>query len=244
MSEIIDVTLFGLLAGLVTVVGGLIGVLMKKPGDRAMSAALGFAAGAMLTITFVGMIPQAMQLSMFAGIAGFALGVICLMFVDLKLPHIHIGDEDADRLVRVGVLIAVGIMIHDLPEGLAIGAGYVVVRGLGLQLALSIALHNAAEGFSIAVPLFAGGMKRSKVILITLVVGLPTALGAFLGSLVSFCVSPALLAGTLGFAAGAMLFITADELIPESQRHGHGHAATAGLAIGSILILVATQLIQ
>ncbi len=120
VSQIIEVTLFGLLAGLVTVVGGLIGAVIGKPSDRAMSVALGFGAGAMLTITFVSIIPQALQLSMFAGIAGFALGVICLMFVDLKLPHIHVGEEDANRLVRVGVLIDIGILIHDFPEGLGI----------------------------------------------------------------------------------------------------------------------------
>jgi ZIP family zinc transporter len=179
---------------------------------------------------------------MIMALEGFVLGVICLMIVDIKLPHVHVEEADSRRLVRVGALVAIGIFIHYLPEGLAIGSGYMVTAPLGLLLAFAIALHNAPEGFSIAVPLFAGGVSRSKTIFATLVVGLPTALGAFLGGCIGH-ISPELIAGALGFAGGAMLYITSDELIPEAQRRGHGHAASAGLTLGTVCILVASQLI-
>ena len=245
MSSIAEATLFGLLAGLVTVVGGAIGTSIKKPSPRVLSATFGFTAGAMLTVTFVNIIPEALKLSMLMALEGFVLGVICLMIVDIKLPHVHVEEAGPKRLVRIGTLIAIGIFIHDLPEGLAIGSGYmvpVIGPSFGLFLALAIALHNAPEGFSIAVPLFAGGVSKSRIVLATLIVGLPTALGAFLGGCIGY-ISPELIAGALGFAGGAMLYITSDELIPEAQRRGHGHAASAGLTLGTICILVASQLI-
>jgi len=242
MPSIIEVTLLGLFAGLVTVVGGVIGTSLKKPSDRVLSAIFGFTAGAMLTATFVKIIPGALKVNMFMALEGFVLGVICLMIIDIKLPHVHVEEADSKRLVRIGTLIAVGDFIHDLPEGLAIGAGYMVAAPLGLLLALAIALHNAPEGFSSAVPLFAGGVRRSRTILATLIVSLATALGAFLGGCIGY-ISPELLVGTLGFAGGAVLYITSDELIPEAQRRGHGHAASAGLTLGTICILIASQVI-
>ena len=242
MPSVAEATLLGLFAGLVTVVGGVIGTSIKRPSDRVLSAIFGFTAGAMLTVTFVNIIPEALKTSMLMALEGFVLGVIFLMIIDIKLPHVHVEEADSKRLVRIGTLIAAGIFIHDLPEGLAIGAGYVVATPLGFMLALAIALHNAPEGFSIAVPLLAGGVRRSRTILATLIVSLPTALGAFLGGCIIH-ISPGLLAGTLGFAGGAMLYITSDELIPEAQRRGHSHAASAGLTLGTICILIASQVI-
>jgi ZIP family zinc transporter len=242
MPALIEAVLLGLFAGLATVVGGVIGTSFKKPSDKVLSVLFGFTAGTMLTATFVRIIPGALNVNMPAALVGLVLGMACLMIIDIKLPHVHVGETDSQRLVRIGTLITVGDFIHDLPEGLAIGAGYMVTPPLGFLAMFAVFLHNAPEGVSDAVPLLAGGVRRSTTILATLIVSLATALGAFLGGVIGY-ISPGLLVGTLGFAAGAVLYITSDELIPEAQRRGHGHAASAGLTLGTILILIASQII-
>jgi len=243
MPSVIDATLLGLVAGLTTLVGGVIGTFFKKPSDRVLSFLFGFTAGTMLTAVFVYIIPQALATNASATIEGLVLGVICLMIIDIKLPHLHAGESDSKRLVGIGTLICIGDFIHDFPEGLAIGAGFLVAGPLGALVTFATALHNAPEGFSEAIPLFAGGVRKSTVILATFIVSFATALGAFLGGVVSY-ISPGLLVGTLGFAGGAVLYVTSDELIPEAQRRGHSHIASAGLTMGTVLVLIASQIIR
>jgi ZIP family zinc transporter len=242
MLSVIEATLLGLFAGLTTLIGGVVGTFFKKPSDIVLSVLFGFTAGTMLTAVFANIIPIALAANASAMIAGLVLGVICLTIIDTKLPHLHAGETESKRLIGIGTLICIGDFIHDFPEGLAIGAGFLVAGPLGVLVTFATALHNAPEGFSDALPLFAGGVRRSMAILATFIVSLATAFGAFLGGIVSY-ISPGLLVGTLGFAGGAVLYITSDELIPEAQRRGHGHAASIGLTLGTILVLIASQII-
>ena len=207
-----------------------------------MSFMFGFTAGTMLTAVFANIIPAALAANAPAAIGGLALGVICLTIIDVRLPHLHAGECEPKRLIGIGTLICIGDFIHDFPEGLAIGAGFLVAAPLGALVTFATALHNLPEGVSDAVPLFAGGLRRRTTILATFIVSFATALGAFLGGFVGY-ISPGLLVGTLGFSGGAVLFITSDELMPEAQKRGHSHAASAGVAIGTILILIASQII-
>lgn len=243
MPSIIEVTLLGLVAGLATLVGGVIGTSVKHPSDRVLSFMFGFTAGTMLTVVFAYIIPVAISKNAPAGIGGLVLGVICLTIIDVRLPHLHAGECESKRLIGIGTMICIGDFIHDFPEGLAIGAGFLVTAPLGALVTFATALHNLPEGVSDAVPLIAGGLSSRTTILATFIVSFATALGAFLGGFVGF-ISPGLLVGTLGFAGGAVLYITSDELIPEAQRRGHGHAASAGLTIGTIAVLIASQVIR
>jgi ZIP family zinc transporter len=123
--------------------------------------------------------------------------------------------------------------MHNLPEGIAIGASYVASPALGFTLALTIALHNIPEGIAMACPLCAGGMRLRWILLYTAMAGLPMGLGAFIGASLGF-ISPLFLSLALGFAAGAMLYIIFGELIPGAQNSGNGHAGTFGAVFGTV----------
>ncbi len=142
------------------------------------------------------------------------------------------------RLKKMGVLIGLGIALHNVPEGLAIGAAYAHEPSLGLGVALLIALQNIPEGTAMAVPLGAAGVPARNVLALTATAGLPMALGALAGVLLG-SISPTILSFALGFAAGAMMYIVGDELLPEAHEYGTGHYPTLGLVAGLFVGVVA-----
>lgn len=237
MNEILQITLIGLLAGVLgTGSGVIIALFVKNPSARMIGFILGFAGGIMLAIVLIDLLPEAVEAgNFFTAIAGLIIGAILILMLDLKLPHFHIfetGDEMA-RFIRTGTLLGLGIAMHNLPEGLAIGAGYIASPALGFTLAFTIALHNIPEGIAMACPLCAGGMRIRWILLYTGLAGFPMGVGAFLGASIG-AISPLVLSLSLGFAGGAMLFIIFNELIPGSQNSGEGHAGTFGAVFGTI----------
>jgi zinc transporter, ZIP family len=139
-------------------------------------------------------------------------------------------------MLRTGYLILFGIAMHNLPEGLAIGAGLEAGPEVGLLIAVAIGFHNVPEGLAIAGPLKAGGLPMRKVILFTLLAGLMTPLGTVIGLLV-MQISPVMVSGSMAFAAGAMVYIVNDELIPQANGM-NSHLANAGLVIGLLLAFI------
>ena len=129
--------------------------------------------------------------------------------------------------------LAIGIALHNLPEGLAIGAGYMNSASLGATIAISLALHNVPEGIATAIPLHMGGMEKWKVVLLVTMAGLMTPLGTFLGAAI-LQVNANAVSLALALAAGAMIYIVSDELIPQSHEY-HSHAANLGLVAGFVL---------
>ena len=237
MNEILQITLIGLMAGMLgTGSGAVIALFVKNPSRSLIAFILGFAGGIMLAIVLIDLLPEAVEAgSLFTAMIGLITGSILILILDLKLPHFHIfetGDEMA-KFIRTGTLLGLGIAMHNLPEGLAIGAGYIASPALGFTLAITIALHNIPEGIAMACPLCAGGMRIRWILLYTGLAGLPMGVGAFLGASIG-AISPLILSLSLGFAGGAMLFIIFNELIPGSQNAGEGHAGTFGAVIGTI----------
>lgn len=212
-------------------------MIMKKPSEKALSLSLGFASGIMIGISTLTLIPE----SLAAGgaltcLAGFICGAFFLWLVDVLLPHIHKFDTECDMYMKMGTFIAVGIAFHNLPEGIAIGASSHVSIELGVYTALTIGIHNIAEGLSVAMPLCMGKMGNIRIIFITTMTGLATLAGAFLGLLL-VTVSPAFISLSLAFAAGAMIYISSDELIPHSH-HVHSNASNIGIILGITLALL------
>ncbi len=137
-------------------------------------------------------------------------------------------------------MIAVGIALHDFPEGIAIAAGYSAEADLGLLIAIAITLHNIPEGMACTAPLWMGGMRRRHIAMMMVVVSLITPAGALAGYWL-FSISPELLSLLLAFAAGAMAYIVVVELVPQSLRSGPLFAAlggAAGLGLMHILTLI------
>jgi len=237
LNNILLITLIGLGAGVIgTGSGAGIALFVKNPSKALLGFMLGFAGGIMLAIVLADLLPESVEIGGFMiAFAGLLIGSLFILFLDLKIPHFHLFEttEELARFIRTGTILGLGIAMHNLPEGIAIGASYVSSPALGFTLALTIALHNIPEGIAMACPLCAGGMRLRWIIFYTAMAGFPMGLGAFIGASLG-SISPLVLSLSLGFAGGAMLYIIFGELIPGAQNSGSGHAGTFGAVFGTI----------
>jgi len=237
-----EIGALGMLAGVIgTGAGGLFSFFIKKPSPRFTGTILAFAAGIMLSIVFLELLEESIDFSgHWAAVVGLTLGMLVMYLLDHLLPHHHTVTTEEVHLgayLKKGTMLALGIGLHNLPEGLAIGTGYVGSAELGTTLAILIGLHNIPEGMAVAVPLSHGGYSNTKVLGITALTGVPMGLGAFIGAAIS-SISPLVLGISLGFAAGAMLYIVCDELIPDAYESAGSHLAISGIFAGTVLGLL------
>ena len=234
--------LLSLIAGLATGIGGGIVALLRRLDLRTYDALLGFAAGVMTAIATLGLINEAWaQGSAIAVLAGLALGAGALHALDRFLPHEHLPLRDGNpQAYRRGLLLFAAMTLHNIPEGLAVGTSYIAQPRLGLLIALAIALHNIPEGIAVAGPFRAAGMPARRYMGWALISGLAEPVAAFVGAgLVTLWIP--LMPLCLAFAAGAMLYVVSDELIPESHSHGFEHEATLGFILGFLVLLGLTH---
>lgn len=247
MSELLKTTLVGLFFGTFgTTIGGIIGVTFKRTSNKFLSFVLSFASGLMLAIICFDLIPEALGISSIINvIIGIIIGIIVMIFCDIivqkKFNTNKRFEKNENTLLKTGIIVSIGLAIHNFPEGLAIGSGFEASMKLGLSLALAICLHDIPEGISMAVPMKNGGMKISKVIFYVILSGITTGIGAFFGAIVG-SISQEVISICLSFAAGAMLYIVSGELIPESNQLYHGKMTAIGNMIGFIIGIFATTL--
>ena len=244
MDTILNTTILGLIFGtLGTTLGGIIGATIKTKSNKFLSFILEFAAGLMVAVVCFELIPEAMEVSnMLTVIIGIIIGVFIMIFCD-NLVNYKYSKKNVfkmNSLIKTGIIVGIGLAIHNFPEGLAIGSGFSASTKLGLTLAVAIALHDVPEGISMAVPMKNGGMKTYKVILYTFLSGLTTGVGAFFGIIIG-TISEELISICLGFAAGAMLYISAGELIPESHKINKGRISYLGNILGFLIGIISTQ---
>ena len=232
-----EMLIISALAGLTTALGAGIILLFGKPSTKILSLMLGFAAGVMLAIATLELLPEAIEVGGTPkAVIGFLWGVLLMYLLDCLVPHLHFNNgspRENAALLKVGYLIFLGISVHNLAEGLAIGAGMIASPGLGVAIAIAIAIHNVPEGMATAVPLRMGGMSGPKLLILATIAGLMTVVGTWVGAL-AFQSNPGLIAGALGLAAGAMFYIVGDELIPQARNYHH-YWANIGLVGGFIL---------
>lgn len=239
--------LASLLAGLATGVGALPAFFMTKISDKVMNALLGGAAGVMLAATSFSLIVPGIEAgdNLWPGwgppvvIIGMLFGAFFLDRVDKMLPHEHffIGREGPSSSLRRIWLFIIAITIHNFPEGLAVGVGFGAGDvGQATALAIGIGLQNMPEGLAVALPLIGLGYSRSKAIGIATLTGLVEPVGGLLGVGAVAIFHPILPFG-LAFAAGAMLFVISDEIIPETHSKGKSRIATFGVLIGFVIMM-------
>jgi len=241
--------LASLLAGLATGVGALPILLKADFSRRTLDLMLGFAAGIMLAASaFSLLVPafaeQAVVDAGWIGVfsivgAGFLLGGLFVHITDKFLPHEHFqkGPEGpSSNLARVWLLV-IAITIHNFPEGLAVGVSFGGGDiAAGMSVAVAIGLQNMPEGLAVAAPMVREGYSRKYAVGLALLTGLVEPLGGIIGvSVVTFAVG--LLPYGLAFAAGAMVFVVGDEMVPESHAGGNERIATWGLIIGFFIMM-------
>ena len=254
-------------AGMATVVGGLFVLFLRQPGRRFMAASLGFAAGVMIHVSFVELLPHGQgeigfawaHVAFFAGVAGMFL-------IDALIPHRYMEDRhdhgllggaasgangkvepDADRsrLRRVGLLVALGVGIHNFPEGMATFAAALGSAKLGGAVAIAIAIHNIPEGLAVAAPIYAATGSRGRAILWSFLSGLAEPAGAVIaGAVLLSFLSPTVLGTMLCVVAGLMVYISLDELLPASRAYGHEHLSIAGVVLGMAVMALSLGLVR
>ena len=239
----------GIIIAFLNLVGALLVLVWRNPSQRGLDGALGFAAGVMLSASFTSLILPGIEAGgLVPVVIGLALGVFVLDRADAWVPHVHVlvtGKRRDDaaaggsgRLSSV-ILFIVAITLHNMPEGLAVGVGF----GSGdlnnaIALMLAIGIQNIPEGFAVAVAARNAGMGSLWYAAFTGIragaVEIPIALfGAWAVSLAA-----PILPYAMGFAAGGMLYVISDEIIPETHTRGHERTATLGTMLGLIIMLV------
>lgn len=233
MSLINSASLYGLIFGLIgTSIGGFIGSYFNFKSNKILSFILELSAGLMTSIICFDLIPESiLNANIFITIVGILIGALFMYLINLIISK---KTNNFSHLFKTGIIIFIGLSLHNLPEGLAIGSGFISSQTLGLSLCLAIALHDIPEGMSISIPLVSSGFSKTKAFLFATFSGLTTGIGAFLGATISN-INETFISFSLSIAAGTMLFIISHELIYESKKIYIGSFPTFGFILGVIL---------
>jgi len=253
--------LITLIAGLGTSIGSIITFMFKHGVPPIiMRFALGFSAGVMLYISFVNLLQAGIEtLGFLAANIFFFAGIAFMAVLDNIIPHEFITDKvkresgvnASDTVIKAGLFIALGITIHNIPEGMAVFTAAIQAQGFGIGLAISIGVHNIPEGMAVAIPIYAATKSKWKSVLATLIAGLMMPVGAALVWIFLYpYLTDALLAGVLSAVGGIMTYISFDEILPLSLERDETsdkgfkfmHEAIWGIVLGMILITVTMHL--
>ncbi|MFB6122817.1 MAG: ZIP family metal transporter [Haloferacaceae archaeon] len=237
----------GVVIALFNLFGAALVLVWSDPTERALDVALGFAAGIMLAASFTSLILPGIEAGgVVPVLVGFALGVALLDRADVWVPHVHVlvtgrtrpDSPDPHPRAASVVLFIVAITLHNMPEGLAVGVGFGSGDlGNALALMLAIGIQNVPEGLAVSVAAINAGFDRTFYATLTGVrsglVEIPLAVfGAY-----AVQVAGPILPYAMGFAAGGMLFVISDEIVPETHSRGHERVATLGTMVGVVVML-------
>lgn len=228
--------------------------MKKKMNLNVQKALTGFAAGVMVAASIWSLIIPAMdqaasmgKLAFVPAVAGFWIGIFFLLLLDHVIPHLHINSEKAEgpkSQLKKTTMLVLTVALHNIPEGMAVGVVYagllsgneqITIMG-ALVLSLGIAIQNFPEGAIISMPLRAAGMKKSKAFLYGMLSGVVEPIGALLTILGASFIEPAL-PYLLSFAAGAMIYVVVEELVPEMAEGEHSNIGTICFAIGFTVMM-------
>jgi ZIP family zinc transporter len=240
-------------AGLSTTIGGLLGIFVKEPGPRFMTLTLGFSGGVMILVSFVELLAGGIEAIGFgpAHVAFFA-GMLGMFLIDFLIPHEYMAEHHRtgepgakDKLLKTGLLVALGIGIHNFPEGMATFAGTLQDLSVGVAIAVAIAIHNIPEGLAVSAPIFAATGSRRTAVLWSFLSGLAEPAGAAVAALVLLPFLNDLVLGLmLAAVGGIMVFISLDELVPVARSFGEEHLSIVGVVIGMAVMAASLWILQ
>jgi ZIP family zinc transporter len=242
---------------LATAAGAALVFFFKSINRRLLDGMLGFAAGVMIAASYWSLLEPAIEMAELAGmrpwvpaVLGFLAGGLFLWGVDKVLPHLHLGlpvteAEGLRTTWRRSVLLVLAITLHNIPEGLAVGVAFGALKyGLSsaslagaLALALGIGIQNLPEGTAVSVPLRREGLSRLKSFWYGQLSAVVEPVAGVLGAALVILMKP-ILPFALAFAAGAMIFVVVEQLIPESQQQKHTDVATGGAMLGFAVMML------
>ncbi len=260
-----------LLAGLSTGIGGALAVLPKRPGNRFLSASLGFSAGVMVYVSLLEMLPNGFEAiesehpgkaGQWLGVAGFFLGVLVIIVIDRLVPeqinphepaNVNPSQDDSEdshskataKLLRTGTITAIVLALHNFPEGFATFISGLHDASVAVPIAVAIAIHNIPEGIAVAVPIREATGSRHKGFWMALLSGLAEPIGALIGYLfLRPFLTPTVIGMVLAAVAGIMVFISLDELLPSAEEFGEHHVAIYGFVVGMAVMAVSLVMLS
>lgn len=251
---------FTIIAGLATGIGSIIGLLSKKDNTKFLSISLGFSAGVMIYVSMIEIFPKANEsLSMQFGEKGgtiattlaFFIGIFIIAIIDKLIPsemnphEIHGSKQNTDRnkLMKMGVMTATALAIHNFPEGLATFVSALENPNLAIPIVIAIAIHNIPEGLAVSVPIYQATGSRKKAFQYSFLSGLAEPIGALVGWFILMpFMSPTLYGMIFAAVSGIMVFISLDELLPAAQEFGEHHLSIYGLISGMATMAISLLL--
>ena len=263
-SPIIQALLAGLFTWGLTAIGAALVFLFKSSNRKVLDMCLGFTGGVMIAASFWSLLSPAIETVekqqelgitnlpiWFAPAVGFLLGALFLYYLDKKIPHLHLFEsvenaEGPKTDLKKTELLVLAIALHNIPEGLAVGVAFGALAhgmdigieiGGAIALAIGMGLQNAPEGFAVSMPLRRQGMSKFKSWQWGQLSAIVEPIFAVIGAAIVMSVYP-ILPYALAFAAGAMIFIVVEEVVPESQRGGNIDLASIGLILGFIVMMI------
>ncbi len=251
-QQLIKPLIISSIAGLSTTIGSLIGLVFKKEDSRFMSAVLGFTAGVMIGVSFFELLPSGFEeIGFIKASIAFIVGFVFIFLIDFFIPHEYIGqkerivDKTDKKLLRTGLFVAIGIGIHNFPEGMATFYSSIVDIKIGIAIAVAIAVHNIPEGIAVSAPVYKATGSRTKAFLWSFLSGIVEPVGALLTALI---ILPFLNSQILGYMlsgiAGLMVFISIDELIPVSKSYGYSHLPITSFLLGLVVMILSLFLLK
>ena len=239
-----------------TTLGSAMVFLMKnKMNTKVQKLLLGFASGVMIAASIWSLITPSIEMAEEQGIVswipaaiGFLFGIIFLLVLDSIIPHLHLNSKKPEGIkakLKNTTMMVLAVTLHNIPEGMAVGVVFagVLAQNTTITLAgafalsIGIAIQNFPEGAIISMPLKNEGMSKTKAFLYGTLSGIVEPIGAIITILLTGIVTP-ILPYLLSFAAGAMIYVVVEELIPESQAGKHSNIGTIGVAIGFVIMMI------
>ena len=256
LNPVVQALIATLFTWSVTALGAAFVFFFKRINRKVLDGMLGFAAGVMIAASYWSLLAPAIEMAEEGNLpawvpatVGFLMGGFFLWIIDKILPHLHLGfpRQEAEGIKTSwhrSVLLVLAITLHNIPEGLAVGVGFGSGDfGAATSLAIGIGLQNMPEGLAVALPLMGEGYSRWKAVGIATLTGLVEPIGGLLGVGAVTLFEPILPFG-LAFAAGAMLFVISDEIIPETHTRGFARLATFGVIVGFLIMMALDNLLD
>lgn len=266
-----------IIAGLATGIGSLIAFLVKDKSMKLLTFAMGFAAGVMLYVSFIEILPEAIheltesyggdeRKGTIYGVLAFFVGMGLVALIDKLIPHsenphefahkqqsIGLLDEsdqtsttesNPDKLMRIGVLTALALAVHNFPEGMATFVAALDDPTLGFTIAIAIAIHNIPEGIAVSMPIYFATGDRKKAFIYSFLSGVVEPLGAIVGYFILMpYLSPVVMGLLLSGVAGVMIFISLDQLLPAAEEYGEHHLSIYGVVLGMAVMALSLILL-
>ncbi|MFW9906330.1 MAG: zinc transporter ZupT [Candidatus Thorarchaeota archaeon] len=266
-ETIITALILTCFAGFATTIGAAFAFITEKPSVRLLALGLGFSGGVMLSVSFVELLPSAIDKFSNAGFLEsdaflwgniwFFVGIFTIFLIDYLIPHFY-KEEDSthehshdlrfeydespiskEAIHKLGILTALGIAVHNFPEGLVTFTSALQSVELGIVLAIAVGLHNIPEGLSVSIPIVTATGNKWYAFWMGVLSGLAEPVGALIAAIVLYqFLSPAVIGASLAFVAGIMVFISFDELLPAAKNADESHLISLGIIAGMIVMVL------